>query len=328
MGQLRDRVADVATLIPRARPVVYLDYPVHTNIGDLLIERGTEAFFERFGYEVIDQRSAYDFCARTMARVPDDATIVLHGGGNFGDLYDLHQPFREHVIRCFPNHRIVLLPQTLHFDSLERMKAAAAVFARHPDLHVCLRDTASLEIYRRYFSNPAYLIPDMAHFLWESAEVTSAVSGGKGTLLLVRRDKEWQELIDPAAAGAAPVDWPDFIQAHETLVFRALRKMHVKHSLIGGRLPVYHAWRAFVGGLVGKAFREVGAYDAVVTNRLHAAIFGLLLGKPVTMSDNSYGKLSTYHATWLADMPSARLSVGATEAVPEAPRLRASAAER
>lgn len=324
MGNLRDCVSEIAALIPRGRPVVYLDYPIHTNIGDLLIERGTEAFFATLGYEVVDQRSVYDFCPRTMRRVPADATIVLHGGGNFGDLYDLHQPFREQVIAKFAGHRIVLLPQTMHFESMERLKAAAAIFARHPDLHVCLRDTVSLEVYRRHFANPAYLVPDMAHFLWDSDDVPGPAAGGRGTLLLVRRDKERQELSDDLAApGLSPCDWPEFIDAYDTLLFRALRKMHVKHSLVGGRLPVYRAWRAYVGRLIGKAFRAIGEYDAVATNRLHAAIFGLLLGKPVTMSDNSYGKLSTYYTTWLADVPGARLSVAEAEARPAEPLLRA-----
>lgn len=325
MGQLRDRVADVAALIPRSRPVVYLDYPVHTNIGDLLIERGTETFFEHLGYDLVAQRSAHDFGPRERRRVPRDATIVLHGGGNFGDLYGLHQPFREAVIAAFPDHRIVLLPQTLHFESTARLEAAAALFARHADLHVCLRDTVSLETYSRYFVNPVYLVPDMAHFLWNTADVPDATPGGRGTLLVARRDRESQGLAGLAGHGMRACDWPDIVA--ETLVFRVLRKINVEHARLGGRLPVSRAWRAFIRRLVGQAFDAFGAYDAVVTNRLHAAIFGLLLGKPVTMSDNSYGKLSSYYNTWLRDVPGARLS-GAERAAPREAAMAVLAAGR
>lgn len=325
MGHLRDRVADIAALIPRSKPVVYLDYPVHTNIGDLLIEKGTESFFAALGYEVVDQRSAYDFCPSAMRRVPEDATIVLHGGGNFGDLYELHQPFREHVIANFPNHRIVLLPQTMHFESTERLKMAAAVFAKHQDLHVCLRDTVSQEAYRCHFVNPAYLVPDMAHFLWDVLAGDDAMPPGRGTLLLARRDKEKHRLLH-GADGLQPRDWPDFIRPYETFVFRALRKLHVKHCVLGDSVPLYRAWQVLIERLIGSAVRAVCAHESVVTNRLHAAIFGLLLGRPVTMYDNSYGKLSTYYMTWLADIPGVRLNAE-EEGSPEPPRLRASAVQ-
>lgn len=156
MQSLRDRVGTIARLIPRDRPVVYLDYPVHTNIGDLLIEQGTDRFFEEARYNVVERRSAHDFCDCVRSKVPSDATIVLHGGGNFGDLYELHQPFRERVIEGFPQHRIVMLPQTIHFQSPERLRRAVEVFSRHDNLTVCVRDYASLEYFRRYFHNPVH----------------------------------------------------------------------------------------------------------------------------------------------------------------------------
>src|SRR5262245_25393911 len=135
MDRLRDRVANLSRLIPQDSPLVYLDYPVHTNVGDLLIQLGTRRFFEQFNYNVIASRSAYDFDARLMRRITSDVTIVLHGGGNFGDLYDQHQNFREQVIRRFPDNRIVMLPQTIHYRSPERMALSAQIMSRHKNLH-------------------------------------------------------------------------------------------------------------------------------------------------------------------------------------------------
>lgn len=310
MAYLRGRVADLAALIPRNAPVVYLDYPVHTNIGDLLIERGTEGFFEELKYEVVEQRSVYDFCASARRRVPAGATIVLHGGGNFGDLYELHQAFREDVIASFPNHRIVMLPQTLHFESVERLRSAATIFARHADLHVCLRDTVSLETYRRHFGNPAYLAPDMAHFLWRAPGYRATDESHRGTLMLVRRDREHQEIGDRAAARQQACDWSDLIRPLDKLTFRTLQALHARHCAIGDTLPVARLWRRFVRRLIENTRRAVAPHDAIVTNRLHAALFGLLLGKPVTMWDNSYGKLSSYYATWLSTIPDVRLAGG------------------
>lgn len=303
MDQLRQRILDVAALIPAHKPVVYLDYPVHTNIGDLLIEKGAERFLSSLGYDVVERRSAYDFCQLSMKRVNHDMTIVLHGGGNFGDLYDAHQLFRERVIERFPDNRIVMLPQTLYFESEERLKACAALFSRHNNLHVCLRDEQSLATFQGYFSNPAYLLPDMAHFLWGDFPLPHTTVHDERTLFFARTDKEMSAFPDQ---GRGATDWSDLIRPQDEFLHRLLRKLHAKHHMIAGRWSLYPAWRMFLRDrLIDRAEQFIADYDAVVTNRLHMAIFCLLTGRKATMADNSYGKLSSYYSTWLKDMPNA-----------------------
>src|SRR3546814_11822273 len=95
MRSLKARLQAVRGLVPLDRPVLYLDYPVHLNIGDLLINLGTEAWFGSAGYEIACRASVFDFGRRDAGRISPDSSIVLHGGGNFGDLYPIHQEFRE-----------------------------------------------------------------------------------------------------------------------------------------------------------------------------------------------------------------------------------------
>jgi exopolysaccharide biosynthesis predicted pyruvyltransferase EpsI len=51
---------------------------------------------------------------RIEATLGPDDPILLHGGGNFGDVWPGFQRFREQVIRESPNRRIIQLPQTIH----------------------------------------------------------------------------------------------------------------------------------------------------------------------------------------------------------------------
>lgn len=299
MDRLRDRVAEIAELIPRDRPLVYLDYPVHTNVGDLLIELGTRHFFDHYNYDVIARRSAYDFDERLMRRIGPEVTIVCHGGGNFGDLYDQHQTFREQVIARFPKNRIVLLPQTIHYNSPERLAASARVFARHENLHVCLRDNHSLGLFQANFTNPAYLMPDMAHFLWRRFDGYAPGPHDTGTLLFLRIDIETTGPQAITIDGEAPVDWQAIIRPADHLLFRVLRKLHAKHSLLGGALPLSAAWQRYSDHLIARALTLLDGRGTVVTDRLHMALLGLLLRRRVTMIDNSYGKLSSYYDTWL-----------------------------
>ena len=50
--------------------------------------------------------------------------------------------------------------------------------------------------------------------------------------------------------------------------------------------------------------REV---DHLVTDRLHAAILARLAGRPVTICDNAYGKLTSYYEAWWRDDPAIEL---------------------
>ena len=308
MQRLSDLAAGIAKLIPEGRPAVYLDYPVHLNVGDLLIEAGTDQFFKQCGLNVIERRSAYDFGAAARQRVTRDSVILLHGGGNFGDLYPLHQQFREAVIAAFPKNRIIMLPQTLHFDSPSELAACAARFARHPDLHICLRDHPSHDKVREMFRNPAYLVPDMAHMLWEPLAEARAKPMGDKTLLFARKDKESRPLPGAGRAAGESVDWKDIIVYEEKAAYFALLKMHEHRGKSGGNFSLHPLWRVFRDRVIASTVHFLGDYDATITNRLHMGIISLLLGRRVTMADNSYGKLSQYHAAWLSDHPDAKLA--------------------
>jgi pyruvyl transferase EpsO len=325
MDRLRDRVANLSRLIPQDRPLVYLDYPVHTNVGDLLIQLGTQRFFTQFNYDVIASRSAYDFDERLMRRIGRDVTIVLHGGGNFGDLYDQHQSFRERVIRRFPDNRIVMLPQTIHYRAPERMALSAQIFSQHQDLHVCLRDRHSLATFQANFANQAYLVPDMAHLLWRSFDFKAPGPGDTGTLLFLRTDIE---ATSPRVSenGEAPVDWQSIIRPVDQLMFRLQRKLHAKHHLVGGMLPLSALWQNYSERLIGRALTLMDGKGHVVTDRLHMALLGLLLRRRVTAIDNSYGKLSSYIDTWLAHHRDIEIR-GSRRYAPETPQALARAAQ-
>src|SRR5262245_23596720 len=182
MEELKQRLDAIAGIIPKDRPVIYLDYPMHGNVGDLLIHAGTDRFFAANGYEVIGHFSIHEFCLthrpgkplvffKESVRRLDDlvetgATIVLQGGGNFGDLYRDHQMFRELLIGRYASAPIVILPQSVHFDDSANRAAAARLFAAHPQLYFFARDRESLDFARNDCGCPAALMPDMAHALW------------------------------------------------------------------------------------------------------------------------------------------------------------------
>jgi pyruvyl transferase EpsO len=310
MSELMERHQVVRSLID-ARPMHYVDIPVHGNIGDLLIMHGTLAFFGK-------HKLTPKIVAPAFAYNPDwlnqGEAIVFHGGGNFGDLYAEYgmQALREHVVSTKPGNRIIILPQTIHFLSEQAMQRSARIFRRHLDVHICVRDRASYQIARR-FTDHVYLLPDMAHHLYPiySEGLAEALSDPAGTLLVSRTDNESRssEKLDPSGNNfneTANIDWPAMVGNSEHSIEGFRRAMQVTHKLGMSRLgnkALSRLWANYSNGLVNNAVSLFAAYENIVTDRLHGHILACLMDKPNTVLDNTYGKNSSYVEAWTIDSP-------------------------
>jgi pyruvyl transferase EpsO len=300
MATLKQKLANITSYLPRERPVVYLDYPVHLNFGDILIMHGTERFFADYNYRVIERAGYMNFTESARRTVPSEAVIVRHGGGNFGDLYPVHQQFREAIVRQFPHHPIVLMPQTVHFRSELARQASAAIFRQHPKLLLMVRDQRSLEAVDGLFSDQVLLMPDMAHQLWEAAPL--AGNAAAGHIELWRQDIE---ATGPAADSLAR-DWLDFVPVWQRRLFGLILRLHHLEAHANRHLGACPAWYGYCEKLTGQMRANFEPYGEVRTNRLHAMIFAALLGKKVIFDDNSYGKLGLYAGQWFARHPGIR----------------------
>lgn len=303
MDALKRRLADIHEIMPPDRPILYLDYPVHLNIGDSLINMGTEAFFQDHGHRVVGRASLYNFTPSLQAAVTPDTIIALHGGGNLGDIYPWHQTFREDVVAAFPDNRIVFLPQTIHYGSEEALAASSDALRRHGDLHILVRDEKSYEISATRFTENTVMIPDMAHQLWGRWPTDLPASAESRVLPFLRKDEEAVATEDGGVDEGEPVDWEDLIQPWETLMFRACRKTHWLDGRVDLPIDPSRAWYKLQDRIVERMVGFFRDHEHVVTSRLHGCILASLLNRRVTLLDNSYGKLSAYHDAWFADHP-------------------------
>jgi len=304
MDQLKERLRPILKVIPPGSSIYYIDYPVYNNGGDLLIMKGAETFFRDNGIRVKARYSALDF-PRGL-NIPIDQIIVLQGGGNFGDLYPVHQKLREAIVASYPYHRIVILPQTIYFTKESELDLTARVFDKHKDVHLFVRDPSSFGIASRKFRQcSVQLSPDMAHQLWP---IVPASSPGKELLCFLRTDIEKsgeQERLESAGIGDF-LDWASLYNKVERKSISVIGRMMAGGS---GPLPMQAIWGKYSDYLVDKAVKRFSAYRRVKTSRLHGHILSCLLDKPNTLLDNSYGKNSNYYHTWTSGIASARLEV-------------------
>jgi pyruvyl transferase EpsO len=315
MDGLKQRLRRIAEVMPPARPIVYLDYPVHDNVGDLLIHQGAEAFLSDFGYDVVGRFSIHDFCNVRRTGEPlvtfkpsirDLDTLVarhgcglaLHGGGNLGDLWPHFQMFREMLIARYADTPIVILPQSVHFVKAAERARAARIFGRHRQLYTFVRDAESLAFIREDCGGAGEIMPDMAHQLWgRSAFLSARTTEPSGTLIQRRRDKESR---NRTAGGAAAFDWDDLKGQGDAFALRALRKWQTIDNPLRHVIANHTLWRIYRDRLVQRAVDRFRPCDRIDTDRLHGMILGALMKKKVRYREGTYGKLHRYAGLWLA----------------------------
>ena len=321
MQRLDTSLDAIAASLPRNSHIVYLDIPIHFNVGDLLINRGTEVFFKRMAYTVHARLTLEDLCefstessealqlrgraVRLLESMPQDVAIVMHGGGNFGDLYPKHHLMREAIIKKFAGRLIVMLPQSMHFSSQGKAEASLDQLARHPNLHLYFRDYESTQLASSRGISKVFLSPDMAHALRPIGETrVKDADAGEGTICLRRLDEEGTAWQAPGA-NRTECDWDMLIRKSHNMGNRLVLEMMRRQVDPTMRIPI-SIWYFVTKRIVADAVQLFIDHESVVTDRLHAVILAALLDRPVAYTDNSYGKLSRYSAAFLSDSPYVR----------------------
>ncbi|WP_158559255.1 polysaccharide pyruvyl transferase family protein [Deminuibacter soli] len=292
-----------------------LDIPDYKNIGDHLIWGGELAFLKRLPYNM-SYSANWIYCQ--LKDIPTSNTILLQGGGNFGDIWRHHQEFRLKIISNFKQSKIVVFPQTVYYKDVEILKKDAAVFNQHPNLTVCARDAVTYEILKKYFhKNNIIMLPDMA-FCLDLTEHIQTQPTNK-VLLLERNDKELQQKLDidnllfkeDKQKQLEIRDWPRYNQSRlseaientinslDIKISKRLIKVPVINQLIDPRHGMKR--RDARTNYISNGIKFINRYDTIYTTRLHGYILSVLLNKQVYMLDNSYGKNSGFYNTWMKD---------------------------
>jgi len=304
--------------VPHDRPVALIDFPHAPNVGDSVIWLGALAFLARRGMRPCFTCSNRSYSRAALARRLGEGTILLTGGGNFGDLYPPHQELREAVVRHFPRNRILQLPQTIHFRSPEKLERARQVFDAHPDFTLLVRDAPSLALAREHFGAPSLLCPDMAFALGAQNRPDPPTHP---VVWLARTDKESPATpTPPTPAGVLKTDWllddvTPALKLNRRLA-RIAREVPSVRPLLQGTLSRTYA--PVARERARRGMRALGAGRAVVTNRLHGHVLCMLMGIPHVVLDNSYGKVRALYDAWTHASPLAHWETSEARALEQA----------
>jgi exopolysaccharide biosynthesis predicted pyruvyltransferase EpsI len=284
----------IAPFLANRQRIALIDFPNHSNVGDSAIWLGELSCLRALGSPApcytCDLRT-YD--PRQLARRLGNGTIVIHGGGNLGDLWPEHQLLRERILSDFPSNPVLQLPQSIWFREPAALKRAARIFDAHPDFTLLIREHQSLEIARNEFRTTSVLCPDLAFHLGAQERRTGA---SVSAIWLTRTDHEAAHDALPADPPGLVADWldepPSLLHALNQWLTRTPTRARVLRDLLSATYEPLARQRLQRGcDLLSRG-------HIVVTDRLHAHILCLLLNIPHVLFDNNYGKLSSFYRTW------------------------------
>ncbi|HEX4856949.1 MAG TPA: polysaccharide pyruvyl transferase family protein, partial [Limnobacter sp.] len=214
----------------------------------------------------------------------------------------VHQRHREKLIAEYRDNRVIVLPQSIYFESQEAFRECAAIMKNHPDLHILVRDEMSFNSAREMTAH-CYLMPDMAHQLYSSA-VRPEPRGKR--LLFKRLDREASsDRID--LKYHTKTDW-DLLIAEQMETISFFRRQLERFSKFNLDWLVMRLWLVYKDSLISKAERLFLRHDFVITDRLHGHILASLLNTRNCVLDNSYGKNSGYVKAWTLPSPMVSLN--------------------
>lgn len=217
-----------------------------------------------------------------LKRITNDKDIILiHSGGNMGDVSLWSEEARRKIVESFPTNKIISLPQTIFFNDTEKGKKellrSSEVYNGHSDLTIYGRDKESyLFASEKFRKAKVFAAPDFV-LRYPYRSITHTIDK---TLLCLRHDSE-----------------SVFMDKHDTI-----RKM------VGGDIEFFDTTLPF---LISKKKREkilkqtldyFNTFNVIVTDRYHGLIFSILVKKPCVVLPTFNHKLTSALNDWFSEL--------------------------
>lgn len=203
-----------------------------------------------------------------------------------GEMYLREELCRRKFIQAYPDNKIIIFPQTIHFSDTptgrKEFANTKAIYAAHKYLAVIPREAHSHEIMKRAFkSNTVVLTPDIVLSLNASASKTTR----NGLLICLRNDQE-------AKVGKKEkVAITKFSEKH----FDSIRNIDTV-----SRVPFFN-YRS-KNGIVKSKLAEFRSAQLVITDRLHGMVFAAITGTPcIALASFNHKVTNTFK--WLKHLP-------------------------
>ena len=236
--------------------------------------------------------------------INENDIILMQGGGNFGDLWRDERENRNAMLALFPKNQVVFLPQTINYLNLngKALKEDQSKLSFKTNLVITVRSEDSLFFAMINFrQTKALLVPDAA-FMLGNIEINSQHIL-YDVLILRRTDKEsnfkstqWYKAYKAEFTfkySYLDVDWYSYNESQ-------IANTYHTSSNITGAMSYLNELAEERRLLINKIMSQA---KIVVTDRLHASIYSLLIGKPHIIVHDKYKKIFNARETAFRNKP-------------------------
>ncbi|MCD2502362.1 polysaccharide pyruvyl transferase family protein [Clostridium sp. NSJ-145] len=276
------------------KKIIYMLLPSHGNIGDQAIALATLKYlkdkFNEFDIIEIYREDTYKYIKAIKQVINDDDIIILHGGGNMGNLYPVEEQDRRAIINLFPKNKIISMTQTISFsndiEGDKELQETKETYNKHKDLTLIAREKRSYEIMKNEFDIKNIILnPDIVLYLNGMLDMKSMER--KFIMTCLRSDKE-------SILGNKKSIFISKLNESYTEVFNY--DTVVKKSLKGQeRIDE-----------VNDMFNKFMSSKLVITDRLHGMVFAAITKTPCIVTKSLDHKVvGTYE--WIKDLNYIRL---------------------
>jgi exopolysaccharide biosynthesis predicted pyruvyltransferase EpsI/drug/metabolite transporter (DMT)-like permease len=302
----------VRLLGPHFKPykkTVILDVPDHNNKGDSAIYTGEEMFLDLMNIELLyscadEKKYMCDIPHILSIADPRDTIISLHGGGNFGDLWQWVVDARNGFVQKLLNHNFafIMFPQTVTFKDEANIPATVDLFNKISDLTFAVRDEPSFKFIQKYFPTKKLIyMPDMAWMMGHKEVVKEPTYD---VLFFLRTDHEGKQLSNEVH---------ELVQKVRPSLKYKIDDWVMSDVVLGDKTLEELNYARFYAGLDFLTQAKV-----VITNRLHGHILSTLLDHPHVVVDNIYGKVFNNHKAWTMEATNVDMAPDIGEALAKA----------
>lgn len=270
------------------KKIIYCLVPSHGNLGDQAIAYATRRFFnDNFKeYKVLEfERDEIYIYERLIKSILNkDDLIVLHGGGNMGNIYIQEEEPRRFIISKFKNNKIISMTQTIMFtdDSKgnKEKEKTVKLYNKNHNLILLAREDRSYQIMRQLFIDCKVTeILDIVFYLEDLFKVNK---NRKYIMTCLRKDKEsyFRERVD-GLLQKLKKDYSNVVES-DTIVNKAVNKSTREREL-------FKIWDDFRNAKV------------VITDRLHGMIFATITKTPcIVLRSLDHKIIESYK--WVKDL--------------------------
>lgn len=249
------------------KKIVYTLSPEHGNLGDQAIAYASLKFLkDTFSdYEIIEleRDEIFKYYKPIKKILRSDDIIVLHGGGNLGNLYIQEENARRFIIKNFKENKILSMTQTISFSDDEEgrreLETTKRIYNANSNLTLLAREDKSYNTMKKVFTNTVIEVPDIVFYLEDIFE--DNLKDRNGIMTCLRADKEsiWKDkkevFINELKANN------ENVFCYDTVVPLEINNDIRKREL-------YDIWNKY------------RSHKVVITDRLHGMIFAYVTKTP------------------------------------------------